>query len=190
MIQLSRIQMPKSFAFLLSLCAVAAATASNNENAVEHAQGIVAEFSGRLKPELKAALQEGGPSKAIEVCSTRAPAIAQTLSETSGWKVKRVSDRNRNPNATPDTWEQAALNSLASRAVDGSSTPLFIYEETPDGFRYAQAQITEGLCLTCHGKSIAPDTQVALDMHYPSDLATGYKLGEVRGIISLIRPAE
>jgi hypothetical protein len=167
--------------------------ASSSEEKVEQAQSIVAEFAGRLKPQLKAALQEGGPSKAIAVCSKQAPAIAQQLSESTGWVVKRVSDRNRNPNATPDTWEASSiktLKTLKGQIAERLASPTFTYEETPEGFRYAQAQLTEGLCLTCHGEAIAAETQEALNEYYPDDLATGYKLGEVRGIISLLLPAD
>ena len=148
---------------VLGLSSGSVAMASSSEEKVEQAQSIVAEFAGRLKPQLKAALQEGGPSKAIAVCSTQAPAIAQKLSESSGWVVKRVSDRNRNPNATPDGWEAHSINALKIQIAEKPTSPMFTFEETPEGFRYAQAQLTEGLCVTCHGEAITEETQEALN---------------------------
>ena len=178
--------MLKTALLVLCLNSGSTAMAGSSEQKVEQAQSIVAEFAGRLKPQLKSALQEGGPNTAIAVCSTQAPAIAQELSASSGWVVKRVSDRNRNPNARPDAWEALSIETLKHRSAEKPTSPMFTFEETPEGFRYAQAQITEGLCLTCHGETIAAETQEALNEYYPDDLATGYKLGEVRGIISLM----
>ena len=186
MTQFYRDRLPQTACFILCLYFGSAAMANDNVQKVEQAQSIVAEFAGRLKPQLQSALQEGGPSRAIAVCSSEAPAIAKALSESSGWVVKRVSDRNRNPNARPDTWEAHSIETLKHQIAEKSTSPMFTFEETPVGFRYAQAQITEGLCLTCHGESIAAETQEALNQYYPADLATGYKLGEVRGIISLL----
>lgn len=51
-------------------------------------------------------MAERGPGHALEVCSVQAPAIASLLS-TDGWQVKRVSLKNRNPDAVPDEWEAA-----------------------------------------------------------------------------------
>lgn len=190
MIQFHVNRLHQTAVLILCLTSAPVTMASDSEQKVEHAGSIVAEFSGRLKPQLKSALQEGGPRKAIAVCSTQAPAIAQELSESSGWVVKRVSDRNRNPNAIPDSWEARSIEILKGQIEENLAQPMFRFEETPEGFRYAQAQITEGLCLTCHGEAIPAGTQEALNEYYPDDLATGYKLGEVRGIISLLLPAD
>ena len=45
----------------------------------QEAIGIVKKFGGALKPELKQAIQSGGPAHAISVCAEKAPAIARRL---------------------------------------------------------------------------------------------------------------
>ena len=78
--------------------------------------GIVQQFGGSLKPQLKKALMEGGPAHAISVCSVQAPEIAQNLSQSTGWSVKRVSLKARNTDAaTPDAWEKGVLEQFDQR---------------------------------------------------------------------------
>lgn len=154
----------------------------------QEARQLVARFAGQLKPQLKQALQSGGPAHAIRVCAETAPAIAESLSLESGWTVRRASDKNRNPNAQPDTWEQARIDAFKAAVLGGETQALEYSEETTEGFRYAKAQLTEGLCLTCHGKQLDDTTLDALKAFYPEDRAQGYELGEVRGIFSLTKP--
>ena len=154
----------------------------------KEARQLVARFAGQLKPQLKEALQSGGPAHAISVCAEVAPAIAQNLSLESGWIVRRASDKNRNPAAVADSWEQARIDAFKTEVLANETLGLEYSEQTTEGFRYAKAQLTEGLCLTCHGKQLADSTIKALNAFYPSDRAQGYELGEVRGIFSLTKP--
>jgi hypothetical protein len=41
--------------------------------------------------------------------------------------------------------------------------------------------VIDGVCLTCHG-SVGSDVAAALRERYPDDRATGYALGDFRGI--------
>ena len=154
----------------------------------KEARQLVAQFAGQLKPQLKQALQSGGAAHAVDVCAETAPAIAQNLSVESGWIIRRASDKNRNPNAQADAWEQARIEAFKAAVLAGKTQGLEYSEQTAEGFRYAKAQLTEGLCLTCHGKQLADSTKTALKAFYPEDRAKGYELGEVRGIFSLTKP--
>jgi hypothetical protein len=154
----------------------------------EEARQLVARFAGQLKPQLKQALQSGGPPAAISVCAEVAPAIAANLSLESGWSVRRTSDNNRNTAAVPDNWEQARIDAFKAKVLANQTLDLEYSEQTTEGFRYAKAQLTEGLCLMCHGKQLADSTVKALNAFYPNDRAQGYELGEVRGIFSLLKP--
>jgi hypothetical protein len=44
---------------------------------------------------------------------------------------------------------------------------------------------TEGLCLNCHGKkeSLSQGVRSVLSERYPGDTATGYEMGELRGVV-------
>ena len=158
----------------------------------EQASTLAGEFVGQLKPQLQQAMAEGGPVRAIEVCAAVAPTIADSLSASSGWQVKRVSLRQRNATrAVPDDWEQQVLEDFDRRQAAGeSATVLYSDELQPARYRYMRAQATGALCLACHGESLAPEVTAALDQYYPDDIARGYNLGEVRGAISLIKPLQ
>ncbi len=175
-------------ALAVSLCAVA--EADNEQALAAEARALAAEFAGRLKPELQAALRDGGPVHAIGVCADKAPSIADALSAESGWLVKRVSLKARNASrAIPDRWETAALKALEQRREAGEPAAALNYSETTAShYRYLQAQVVEGVCLTCHGKALSADVNKALNEYYPDDRATAYSAGQVRGAISLSKP--
>lgn len=153
----------------------------------QQAQTLVRQFVGELKPQLKQALQEGGPASAIEVCADIAPQLADKLSASSGWQVKRVSLKPRNAGrAQPDAWEKTVLQAFNRRQAAGEPAANINQEAFGNGqYRYMQAQGTQALCLTCHGTNLAPQVQAELQTYYPNDEATGYTLGQVRGAISL-----
>ena len=178
----------KSFLFVVLLALSSCSTNNLNQTDLElQASNITQQFVSTLLPTLQEALSSAGPVNAIEVCSVRAPEIADELSATTSWSVRRVSLRARNSErAIPDLWEQAVLEGFDDRQQAGATMDTLNYSEVIDGeFRYMQAQVTMPLCLTCHGSDLAPDVSAALKEHYPRDLATGYAEGDVRGAISL-----
>jgi Protein of unknown function (DUF3365) len=181
----------KLYRFFLPLCLLLCPLAQATEisELEEQASALAAEFIGRLKPQLKQAMEAGGPVNAIDVCSEQAPIIADALSAESGWLVRRVSLNARNASrALPDSWERAVLVEFDRRQANGESPANIKYSEASNSsYRYMQAQGTQGLCLVCHGQQIAPEVQQTLDQYYPDDTATGYSLGQIRGAISLAK---
>ena len=155
----------------------------------QEARALAKQFVGQLKPQLKQAMDQGGPAMAVTVCAEVAPAIADNLSAESGWTVKRVSLQPRNSGrAQPDQWEQAVLYDFNRRQAEGEMPARIAFGEEVDGqYRFMQAQGVEPLCLLCHGKGLSDEAQAALDKYYPDDQATGYSLDQVRGAISLSR---
>jgi hypothetical protein len=155
----------------------------------QQASALAQRFIGELKPQLKQAMASGGPTHAIEVCASAAPKIAESLSEESGWQVKRVSLKSRNASrAQPDTWEQGVLEQFDARQQAGEIPPQISFGEvTGDQYRYMQAQGVGALCLTCHGEKLPESVSSTLQQYYPDDMATGYSLGQIRGAISLSR---
>jgi hypothetical protein len=165
---------------------------SQQANQVElerEALSIVKQFAGLLKPQLKAAMNAGGPVHAINICSTQAPEIAKLLSDQTGWKVNRVSLKARNhSSAVANQWETEKLNSFNLAQLQGKPVKKLIAAEEVDGeFRYMKAQGIEPVCMHCHGGNIKPEVNKALMKQYPNDKATGYSLGQVRGAFSLTK---
>lgn len=178
------------FSLLLILAPFFAAADETDLRA--EAKSLVQAFAGELKPALLSAIEEGGPVNAIEVCATRAPAIARSLSEESGWQVRRISLKPRNTDtATPGDWAAPILQEFNERRADGEPASQLVHAEVVEGeFRFLKAQPVEPLCLTCHGQSIDPAVKAKIAEHYPEDTATGYSLGEIRGAFYLTRPMQ
>ncbi len=161
--------------------------------------GEARKVSSMVPPKLLQVLQEeiakGGPASAVEVCRDRAPAMAKAASEQTGWAIRRVSLRNRNPKAVPDAWERAALEDFDRRAAAGESpATLEKWEEVKTGerseYRYMKALPVQPMCIECHGPAERLGAGVAdkLKAHYPQDLGTGYAVGQIRGAITLRKP--
>ncbi len=182
-------QIASTAALTLALAGLPAQAADIDQQALkQEAIGIVKRFGGSLKPELKKALKSGGPAHAISVCSEKAPAIAQQLRADTGWYIKRVSLKPRNPGAKPDAWEEKVLKMFDERQAKGESAKKMAYAEVVDGkFRFMKAQGVEPVCLNCHAAKVKPEVEAALKEKYPHDKARGYSLGQIRGAFSLAR---
>lgn len=160
-------------------------------NQINESRALIKEFAGQLKSRLKAAMKDGGPVNAIEVCNITAPDIASNLSNEFTWKIGRTSLKTRNASNLPDSWEAQVLRQFEQRKLSGEDiSKLDYYENTEKGFRYMKAIPTQGLCLTCHGESIPEAVKVKLQELYPQDKATGFKAGDIRGAFTLLNTKE
>ena len=156
------------------------------------AMGFMRDLISALQKEMAA----GGPAGAVGVCSGLAPSIAGRISRETGWRVTRVSEKVRNPLlGMPDAWEQKVLLDFDKRASKGEDVDKMSFSEVvsePDGrfFRYMKAVPVKQPCLACHGteEQIAPSVRAILKERYPHDRATGYKVGDLRGAISIKEP--
>ncbi len=190
----------KTFNFIrilaLPVIALAAAPAFSDEaKLLEEARGVSSAIPPKLLSVLDEEIKKGGPEGAIGVCREKAPAMAKAASEKSGWAIRRVSLKNRNPKAVPDAWEEAVLKEFDKRAAAGEKpTSLEKGEVVADGdkklYRYMKALPTQDLCLSCHGTPdrISPAVQAKLTELYPADKAVGYHAAEIRGAITLKKP--
>jgi hypothetical protein len=154
---------------------------------------VVGDFMLLLKTELKAAMKEGGPSNAIQVCKNKAPKIAADISEKQGWRVARTSLKLRNPLNEADAWELKVMQAFEKRKTGGEEIKTLEFAEivTTDGqkqFRYMKAIPTGKVCLQCHGSDIDPSVTATLKNFYPHDQATGFKEGDIRGAFTITQP--
>lgn len=163
---------------------------------VTEARTVAGSLPPKLLQMLTAEIAKGGPASAIAVCRDKAPQMAKAASEETGWSIRRVSLRNRNPKAVPDAWERAALEEFDRRTAAGESpATLERYAIVSEGgqpvYRYMRALPTQELCVGCHGASdrLALGVKERLHELYPDDKAIGYRPGEVRGAITIKKPA-
>lgn len=129
------------------------------------------------------AIKQNGAAGAVAFCNEKATYLTDSAGNHS---VQRLSDKNRNPdNAILSETDRTAWDKLKERMQDSSAQKHFVSKEA-DGIYYFKA-ITLGMpaCLQCHGekeKDILPETLAVLQEKYPTDKATGYALGMLRGM--------
>ncbi|GMU53674.1 MAG: hypothetical protein AMXMBFR33_28200 [Candidatus Xenobia bacterium] len=137
------------------------------------------EVKTRLLGRLGQALQKGGPELAIEVCREEAPRLTTGA---VGFPVGRTSHRLRNPkNATPK-WAQTYLDQFASQPAE--KAPVWVVPL--QGRVGVIAPLgTQSLCLQCHGDpgAMPAELRTTLKRLYPTDRATGFEVGDLRGVI-------
>jgi len=122
-----------------------------------------------------------------ELIFSKNPALAtrelSTIANKSATRVtfRVTSDEYRNPSNAPDEFESSALNQFKQ---DEDSS----YFDTTDqgAYRYAQPIYVKQSCLKCHGDPADAPKEVI--EKYGDKRAFGYKVGDVRGIISVSVP--
>ena len=169
-------------------------SAEENMDALKgEAKGLVKMFFGELKGELMGAVKAGGPAHAIGVCSEKAPEIANGLAEKSGWRVARTSLKLRQPGNQADAWEASVLRKFDQMRAEGAdpatmAAAKIVERDGKKVFRFMKAIPTAKLCLNCHGQSLDPKVDAALNELYPDDKARGYTEGQIRGAFTLEKP--
>ncbi|RME29235.1 MAG: DUF3365 domain-containing protein [Deltaproteobacteria bacterium] len=161
--------------------------------AVEKARAAARTLGQTLKSELQAAIADGGPSRGIAVCNVRAPQVAAAVAQETGVRIGRSSLRLRNPdNAGPD-WVRSWLQATGERKAEGLAPEARIVDV--DGTPVARLIVpipVEPVCLACHGPAdtLAADVAAALAERYPQDAATGYAVGDLRGVLWAEAPVQ
>lgn len=161
----------------------------------EQARAVAGQVLERTKAVLQSALRDGQPAAALRVCASVAQGIAREH-EQQGWRVRRVSDRVRNPADTPDAYEREVLRTWQEEKSAGRLAPTterqeIVTEGGQSALRYMRPiLIAAPVCLQCHGEpaKLGPGVAEALRELYPGDQATGYSLGDLRGAISVRIP--
>jgi hypothetical protein len=164
----------------LQLSSMSELQSRQHEAALAARDDLFGQLSGRLME----ALADGGPAAAIPVCKTEAPRLAAEVGRNRGLEIGRTSHRLRNPrNAPPDWAEQfveAELSEPRFVALENQrlGALLPIHLKTP--------------CLMCHGlqDTLPPGVADALRAEYPTDQATGFQEGDLRGWFWVVVPAD
>ncbi|HEX8964703.1 MAG TPA: DUF3365 domain-containing protein [Rhodocyclaceae bacterium] len=183
--------MKKSLLALAALGTLAAPAFADDTQLLDEAHAIPARMVPKLLEVLSAEIAKGGQVAAIPVCRDRAPQMAKALSEQTGWSIRRVSLKNRNPKAVPDAWERGVLEEFDRRLAAGEDPAKIEKFEivSADGqrtARYMKALPTQELCLSCHGtpEKMSAEVKDKLKELYPDDQATGYGARQIRGAIT------
>jgi hypothetical protein len=155
------------------------ARSSAEAAALAAAEGAATELGRTLRARLLAAMAEGGPTRAAEVCATEAPGLATQVAERTGARVGRGSLRMRGA-STPPPWVQDWLVAQGERSAEGVTG----FARVEDGHaRVLRPIAVEPACTACHGRELAPEIAAILDARYPDDRARGYAEGDLRGAL-------
>jgi hypothetical protein len=132
---------------------------------------------------------EGGYDAAAEFCSMEAYPLTDSLANEYKVFLKRVSNKNRNPENAPSDLEKQVLDAYEYSAAEGDQIGSNVQFIRPgDTILYNKPiRIPSEFCLNCHGSpgQISKEVETILKKEYPQDLATGYKVGDLRGMWSL-----
>lgn len=135
-----------------------------------------------LGGKLKAAMAEGGVPHALQFCSANALNITDSISGLGDFKISRVALKNRNPNNKLNEQEKKIFAQIESAHINGKDVKGELIEESGHQVYYKPIFV-KGLCLACHGseEQIGEDNLRIITDLYPSDKATGFEMGDLRG---------
>lgn len=118
--------------------------------------------------------------------------VAEHFSHTTIYKMKQTSLQYRNPANKPDAWETKQLERFAANPdleeISEMTSEDWDLRTGTEIFRLMiPLKITEA-CLVCHGDSATSPTGDGKDIS--GRQMEGYKLGEIRGGISVVAPMD
>jgi len=147
---------------------------------------IVSEAGRALSGVLLEAIAQGGYTNAFPLCSMQALPLTTSLAQAHDVELRRVSHRPRNEANRASEQEMVIIRRYAElRGQEGRPEPVVILDDTGAAVFYAPIVITTNLCLQCHGVpdvELRPEVQPLIAQFYPQDEATGFQLGDLRGL--------
>lgn len=184
---------------MLSLAALASTAAAEDAlpaRWLEEQRKVAIQVSRDLRTQLVREMQVSGALRSLVVCKFTCPELIFAPARRTGWRIAAVSLKPRNPAlGSPDEWEQKILLAFERRIARGEPSEGLEASEIvslPAGrfARYARSIAVEPLCLACHGDAdaISPAVRAQLATDYPQDKATGFRAGQLYGILSIRRP--
>lgn len=139
-----------------------------------------------LGKNLMGTIQKKGTLEALAFCNHQAIPLTDSMSTKFNASIKRVSDKNRNPNNKANTEELKYIAQFKKELAEKKDIkPVVIEKGNKVQFYYPIE--TNTMCLQCHGKPemIKSEVRAKTLKLYPNDLAVGYNESEVRGIWSI-----
>ena len=171
------------------------ALANDEAKLLEEARSIAQSLPPKMLNVIQAEIKKGGAEQALDTCNTLSPKMAALAAEETGWAIRRVSTKNRNPKAVPDEWEKGVLAEFEQRLAAGEvpmtmEKGMMVVDGDKKFYRYMRPLMTQKLCMECHGPedSLSPNVKARLSALYPQDKATGFTEGKMRGALTIKKP--
>jgi hypothetical protein len=169
--------------------------AADSARVLEEGGAIAAAVAQGLASRLQAELAAQGPAGAVDFCARTALGLTDSLVRVhpTAMAVKRTSLRIRNPQNAADALEREAIAWFDSmHAATGEWPAAHVQAAGAGEVRYYRPLMIAPFCTTCHGaaEQIDPGVRQILAERYPEDQATGYREGDMRGVIRVSLPRD
>lgn len=183
--------------FFLSLLSCSENKVEVSEQEIAGMRTTATEFMKDLKGVLISQIQTNGVLQAVSVCSDTAQVLTNNFGLQKGVYIRRVSFKNRNENNYPDDFEKKVLSKFEllhqNKELNNETEYAEIIQEGEFKYlRYVKPILVQAECLNCHGSEtdIMPEVKQLIVQEYSNDKAIGYKVGDLRGAVSLKKVIE
>ncbi|SFV71767.1 Cytochrome c family protein [hydrothermal vent metagenome] len=153
-----------------------------NKKVLEKGMLHINTFMGSMQPTLKGLLKEDKTHiTAMGACSSMALDMINDYNrQITGVKLRRTALKYRNPKNKPDKADRIVMDTFVSTK---KFKPLVV--DLGNQYRVYKPLVVKQSCLLCHGarNDINPKIVKMIDRRYPKDRATGFELGEFRGVV-------
>lgn len=155
---------------------------------IQKGQEISMAAFNTLSSNLKQAMGEGGIEYALEFCNVEAMPLTDSLSANYRVELRRASHKPRNPANRADSLEMKTIDQYLRQIKENGELKPVVYVRDKIISYHAPIRINNQLCLNCHGNrgtDVAESDFETIQELYPEDEATGFEMGQLRGIWSI-----
>ena len=145
-------------------------------------------LGGTLKSQLQKKMKEDPTGMAAAAfCAGSADKITKKVnSELPAYaSVRRTALKVRNEGNKPDAIDEKVMKEYTKAIEEKKFNPKSAIKVVEDGetARIYKPLLAKAVCLKCHGSNVSPEISELINKQYPADQATGFKEGDLRGVI-------
>lgn len=154
-------------------------SAVEKQETIKTSKEVLKGFMKTFKPTLKAVLKDMKAPEAITMCTHNQSVNNYSKTLAKGISLRRITLKERNENHTA----QNKLEEQTLKEMDIVKKPI-IKKVSNNHIQFYKPLIVKQACLKCHGSvdQIGETSLNLIKKNYPNDKATGYKVGDVRGV--------
>jgi len=178
-----------SLLFFISCSKEKELTQEEKEIYSEKGAELVMESFNTLKSHLIFKMEKEGIGNAIKYCNLKALPLMDSLSKEFDVKIRRTSLKVRNPVNKPIKYEEDVLLDYQAKYQKGEKLiPILKKYDDNSIVYYSPIILDNPICLNCHGPKkimVTEPNEKIIKSLYPTDEATGYNIGDFRGMWSV-----
>ena len=173
---------------LLSGLLLTSAAMADNMAVKQEGVKYIKMLGGAIKSQLQAKIKEDKTGlTALAFCASSVDDITNEVNKKlpAYTKVRRTALKVRNGKVnTPDATDKKVMEEYVAAIEAKKFSPKDIkVVEDGDVTRVYKPLVAKAACLKCHGNDLSPKISDAIRSAYPHDKATGFKEGDLRGVI-------